>query len=117
MNQSQLFNVLVSSDVPELERESLILSLSSVADVQEAPSRISGPEWITFVAIMKDVATVAGAAAALVKLGNEINTWRRNARQCAIEPKVKLQGPDQAPLELTTATDEEVEKWLSQNKP
>lgn len=116
MSRHPLFSIQISTDLPDVERESLLLVLRRVVDVEVPVNRISGAEWVTFVAVMKDMATLAGTAAALVKLANEINTWRRNAQQRAIEPQVTLQHPDKDPLKLTTATDEEVQTWLSQEK-
>lgn len=116
MSQNPSFSVSIATDLPTDDRDALLQTLHDHADLQESKSRALGPEWIVFVAIMKDVGVIAGAAAAVVKLANEINTWRRNTRQGGAEPNVQLQRPNQPPLNLATATDEEVRAWL-ENRP
>jgi hypothetical protein len=114
MSRSPLFSIAVSSELPEAETQTLLEALRAELDIQEPAHRTLPPEWITFVAIMKDIGIVAGAGAAVLRLVNEINTWRHNARRRGVEPKAQLYRPNQPPLDLATATDEEVRRWLSQ---
>lgn len=108
------FSVAVSPKVPAAERESLLLILEPHATVKEAESRAI--EWAVFIAIVKDIGVVAGTAAALIKLANEIITWRKSAKTRGVEPEVKLQHPDKETLNLSTATDEEINEWISKLK-
>jgi transposase len=68
------------------------------------------------------VLLLSGAAAAAqlvdygIKVGKVIIEWRRKLKEKGIEAKGKLEKPEQAPLDLSKATDEEIKEWLSQNK-
>jgi hypothetical protein len=114
MNQNTIFTVKVSNDLPADERESLLSVLRTTTEPQkEATERFAGLEWVAFIAVMKQVGIAAGATAALVKLANEINTWRRNVRKHGVEPTVLLERPSQQPLDLVKATDGQVRAWLA----
>jgi hypothetical protein len=48
-----------------------------------------------------------------IKIAKAINNWRRKAKEKGIQVEVKLERPDRTSLDLHSATDEEVEEWLS----
>ncbi len=114
MSEIPLCSIVISSQVPTDEIESLETSLRmNSIEVQKSPSRIIGADDIVL------IATVLGGAAAAanlidysIKAARAINNWRRKLREKGIEPEGKLEHPDRPSLDLTTATDEEVEEWL-----
>ncbi len=118
MSPAQSFGVSIAPDLPADEREALLLTLRDDVDLQERTQRFYvDPQlvqagWHVFVAIMKDVGVVAGGASAAITLAQKINEWRRNARQRGVTPQVRLERPNQPPLDLATAGDQEVQAWL-----
>jgi hypothetical protein len=112
MDNKPIFSISVSPDIPVDERESLILALRSIVDIEQPTSRFTGLEWLTFIAFMKDLGVLAGTATALVKLANEIKTWRKNIQKRGVKADVKLKQPNKEELDLTNATDDEVDEWL-----
>jgi hypothetical protein len=119
MSEDYRFSVTIPGDMPADEREALVVVLRSHADVQELEARDPATIGLTLVAIMKDVAVVAGgvtaaasAAKALMELAEKINQWRRNARAHGQTPNARLERAGRAPLDLATARDEDVLAWL-----
>ncbi len=49
-----------------------------------------------------------------IKVAKALNNWRRELQQKGIEPKGKLEHPQRPPIDLSTASDEEIEQWLTQ---
>ena len=114
MDHDIAISVDVSSDVPAEERQALLLALQTTAEVQKPTSRTFGLEWVTFVAFVKDVGSVAAVASALIKLAEQILSWRKKVRERGIPPAVRLSRPQRPPLDLEVATDDKVIEWLSQ---
>ena len=117
MSEIPLCSIVISSQIPVDEIESLETSLSllSSVNVQKSSKRIVGADDIVF------IATVVGGAAATanlidysIKVAKAIKSWRKKLREKGIEPKGKLEHPKRPYLDLSTATDEEIEEWLSQ---
>lgn len=102
-----------SSEMPPDDRDALLEHVRTVADIAETGQRQLAAEWLLFVAVMKGVGAAAGAAAAMVKLANEINTWRRNARERGVDTNVRCERPGKKTLNLADATDEEVTDWFT----
>lgn len=103
-------------DMPPDERDTLILLLRSAgAQVQEAPTREM--DWQTIVAVIDAVGTVAKTASTLIDLAHKLNEWRASLRRQGKTPHGRLRRPDQPPLDLATATDEEVLQWLLKTPP
>lgn len=112
MSEFPICNIVLSSALPTDEIESLTLSIQSTsAQVQKNTSRIAGADDIALV-----ISIVLGAiqiAEYGMKIAKAIIEWRKKARQKGIEPQGRLEHPDKPPLDLSTATDEEIKEWLS----
>ena len=112
MSEIPLCSILISSQLPLDDIESLETSLSfSSIKVQKSPNRVLGVDDVVL------FITVASTTAQLIdysiKAAKSINNWRQKLREKGIEPKGKLQHPKRPYLDLRTATDEEIEAWLS----
>jgi hypothetical protein len=116
MSEIPLVTIVISSQLPPDEIESLETSLGmSSIKVQKSPSRILGADDIVLVAtVVGGIAATAQLIDYSIKVAKAINNWRLKLREKGIEPKGKLKHPDRPSLDLSTATDEEVEEWLSQ---
>ena len=116
MSKIPLCTIVISSQLPPDEIEFLETSLEiSLIEVQKLPSRIVGADDIVFVAtVVGGVAATATLIDYSIKVAKAINNWRRRLREKGIVPKGKLEHPDRSSIDLSTATDEEVEEWLSQ---
>jgi hypothetical protein len=116
MSEIPLVSIVISSQLPpdEIEFLETLLSLSSIK-VQKSSSRILGADDIVFVAtVVGGIAATANLIDYSIKVAKAINNWRQKLREKGIEPKGKLENPKRPPLDLSTATDEEIEEWLSQ---
>jgi hypothetical protein len=116
MSEIPLVSIVISSQMPSDEIESLETSLSLASiKVQKSPSRVVGVDDIVLVAtVISGVAATAQLIDYSIKTAQAINNWRRKLREKGIEPKGKLEHPKRPYLDLNTATDEEIEAWLSQ---
>jgi hypothetical protein len=116
MSEIPLVSIVISSQLPPDEIESLETSLSLASiKVQKSPSRIVGADDIVFVAtVVGGIAATANLIDYSIKVAKTINNWRRKLREKGIEPKGKLEHPKRPYLDLNIATDEEIEAWLSQ---
>ncbi|MDM9586176.1 hypothetical protein [Nostoc sp. GT001] len=115
MSEIPLCSIVISSQLPSNEIESLetLLGMSSI-NVQKSPSRILGADDIVFVAtVVGGIAATANLIEYSIKVAKAINNWRRKLREKGIEPKGTLEHPVRPSLDLSTATDEEIEEWLS----
>ncbi|NET05098.1 MAG: hypothetical protein F6K16_10295 [Symploca sp. SIO2B6] len=115
MSRTPLCRIVISSPLPTSELEFLETSLRmSSIEVQKSPSRFIGVDDLVV------VATLLGGAAATaslidhgIKVAKVINNWRRQLREKGIEPEGSLENPKYLPLDLSKATDEELEAWFS----
>ncbi len=116
MSEVPLCSIVISSQVPASEIESLETSLGmSSIKVQKLPSRVVGADDIVFVAtVIGGIAAAANLIEYAIKAAKAINNWRRELRSKGIKPEGKLEHPKRPPLDLSKATDEEIEEWLSQ---
>ena len=115
MNEIPLCSIVISSDMPadEIQYLSSAIKLTS-AKVQKATSRALGVDDI---ALLISIAVGIGNLTEYgIKVAKAINNWRQQAREKGIEPQGKLKYPARPDVDLTTATDEEIEEWLSQLK-
>lgn len=113
MNEDASFSMSIAPDMPPAEREALLAALRAHANVQQPVER-SGDIWQIVTVIIENVAGGVSTAL-LLELSKKIIKWRDDARRRGQLSKVRLQRPNQQPLDLTTASDEEVGKWLLQN--
>ncbi len=116
MSEVPLCSIVISSQVPANEIESLETSLSiSSIKVQKSASRVVGADDIVFVAtVIGGLAATANLIEYGIKAAKAINNWRRELRSKSIEPEGKLEHPKRPPLDISKATDEEIEEWFSQ---
>lgn len=114
MSEIPLCSIVISSQIPVDEIESLETSLSllSSVNVQKSSKRIVGADDILFVlAVIGGIDATSNLISKIVKV---LKDWRRKVRDKGEEPKVRLEHPKRPFLDLNTATDEEIEEWLSQ---
>ncbi len=115
MSEIAVCSIVISSklakDIGFLETE---LSVNSIK-VQKSPSRVIGVDDIVLVAtVLGGLAAAADLVEYGIKVGKAINNWRRKLRENGIEPEGKLEHPKRPALDLSKASDEEVEEWLNQ---
>lgn len=116
MSEIPLVSIVISSQMPADEIESIETSLSLASiKVQKSPNRVIGVDDIVLVAtVVSGVAATAQLIDYSIKTAQVIVNWRRKLREKGIESKGKLEYPKRPYLDLNTATDEEIEEWLSQ---
>lgn len=107
-------------ECPSDERETLEIVLRSAgADVQQRPAK--DIDWQTIVVLFDNIGKVAGGATAAIvlaeKVAEKLNAWRASQRRSGKTPRGTLRRPGQPPLDLATATDDEVLRWLLQMPP
>ncbi|MDJ0798411.1 MAG: hypothetical protein QNJ51_16590 [Calothrix sp. MO_167.B12] len=113
MSDIPLCSIAISSTLPPDEIESLQTSLQiTKVKLQKSTDRVLGVDDI--VVIVSGVAATAQLIDYGIKVGQAIANWRRRLREKGIEPAGKLTHPKRPPLDLSTATDEEIQAWLSQ---
>ncbi|NEO32362.1 MAG: hypothetical protein F6K36_18410 [Symploca sp. SIO3C6] len=116
MKEIPLCRIVISSPLPSSDLELLEISLgmSSIA-VQKSPSRFMGVDDLVVVAtLLGGAAATANLIECGIKVAKVINNWRRQLREKGIELEGSLENPKYLPLDLSKATDEEIEAWLSQ---
>ena len=114
MNEIPVCSIVISSQLPQDEIESLEISLRmSAIKLQKSPSRVLGVDDLLVIAT---VASGAAATAQLIEYGikaaKAIANWRRELRSRGIEPEGRLEHPNRPPLELNEASDEEIDQWF-----
>lgn len=115
MTSPSPFSVTIAQDVPPAERARLLLALQSRADVQTGAAK--DPTVDTVVVIFKAVGEAATAAASVVTLAKAILDWRREAQQRAAKTKLELKRASQPPLDLESASEDELVAWLLDQAP
>jgi hypothetical protein len=116
MTTDNSFSIVFDPQTCAADREVLLSVLRAYADdVQEAPSKAI--DWATFVVIMGDVGAVAGGTSALIALGKQLWRASKAMRERGRTVAGRLDRPGQPPLDLATATEEELLAWLIQNQP
>jgi hypothetical protein len=116
MSEIPLCSIVISSKlaVDEIESLETALSLSSIK-VQKSPSRVLGADDILFIlAVIGGIDAATNVMDRSIKAAKTINNWRRKLKDKGIKPEGRLEHPKRPCLDLSTATDEEIEEWLSQ---
>ncbi|WP_298816108.1 hypothetical protein [Chloroflexus sp.] len=103
-------------DLPPEERETLMALIRSAGIDAQAP-KLRDTDWQTIIAIIGGIGTVASSISALIELADKLNTWRTTMRRQGKTPHGRLRRSGQPPLDLATATDEEVLQWLLRTPP
>ena len=117
MKEIPLCSIVIAADLSPEEKDSLISAIKlTSAKVQDDPSRFIGIDDILEAIIVSIVASVITEQVPKVtkKIAKAIIDWRTKARAKGKKTPVKLEHPERNPLDLETATDEEIEEWLSQ---
>src|ERR1041385_2213242 len=105
-----LFTMSISQDLNAVDRQQLFDIVGASVTVHSVYGKRVAPGWELFVAIAKDVGTIAGSTTAIVKLATELNAWRRGVRAGGADPKAKLTAPNAGTLDLSTADDNQTEQ-------
>ncbi len=124
MNQVTSFKLAISPSFPTYEREMLLAVLKDEATIQ-TPEEQTPEERVfsidDYIVIVTAVGATIGAIGTAAKATKEIGEliekiidWRKRLRKKTIEPEIKLERSGQDSLDLRTATDEEIRRWLSQ---
>jgi hypothetical protein len=107
--------IALSPDLGQQDRADLLGSLSRVGFVHDDQARHFGPDfdWQSFLIIAGGAGELANYALRLSKLAREILYWREEIRRKKSDPAAVLTRPGADPLDLRTADDEAVEKWIT----
>ncbi|MBW4617174.1 MAG: hypothetical protein KME21_28850 [Desmonostoc vinosum HA7617-LM4] len=116
MSEIPLCKIVVSSQLPPDEIEFLETSLELISiNVQKSSSRVVGADDIVFVAtVLGGIAAGANLIEYSIKVAKAIKNWRQELRSKGIEPKGKLSHPKRPSLDLSQASDEEIQEWFYQ---
>ncbi len=111
MSKVPLCSLTVENLTPA-EKEELLsaIKLTSV-QIQSEPERVLGVDDVAGAIVLLGV--VAQLAEQSIKVAKAIIKWRRDRKKAGKKITGKLQPPGRPPLNLETATDEEIEEWLS----
>lgn len=114
MNKTPLCTILISSQVPPDEIDSLETSLRmNSIGVQKSPNRIMGADDIVFIAaVMGGLNATVSLIKEGVKVAKAIKQWRQKVHSQGINPEGRLEHPQRPPLNLSEATDEEIDEWF-----
>ena len=105
------FSLTLADSVPSASREELLVTLRTTADDVQVTSD-KGFDWNSIIVILHESGKIAGEISAIVLLAKQLNDWRKRTRAAGT-----LHRPGVAPLNLATATDEELLAWLLATKP
>ena len=114
MSEIPLCSIVISLKVPTNKIELLETSLRmSSIKVEKSTKRALGVDDLIVVAT---VASGAAATAQLIEYGIKVakalKNWRRELRSKGIEPEGELKHPDRSSLNLSKASDEEIDEWF-----
>ncbi|NJO84621.1 MAG: hypothetical protein HC828_18865 [Blastochloris sp.] len=98
--------------MPAEEREALLAIWRGQGTVEELPSATLSVDWLTFIALIDQVGTVASGAAAAVTLANQLNQWRQRNLKQGHATTAHIQRPNGDTINLATSTDQQVLEWL-----
>ena len=112
MSEVPFVSLVISSNTPDDEVESLLSSIRlTSANVQQLEKRaFIADDIIALITVAVGLGQIVEYS---IKIAKAINNWRRKAKEKGIQVEVKLERPDRKSLDLHSATDEEVEEWLS----
>lgn len=117
MNEIPICTIVISSEVSEEDLSSLEMALQTYDIGLQKPSGDSTLLYRAFgvddiFLVMGGVASTASVIEYGVKVGKAINNWRKSRKKEGKAIKLKLEHPDKPPLDVETATDEEIEAWF-----
>ena len=116
LSETPICSIVISSQVSSEDIVSLETSLRMAGvKLQKPTHRVIGADDLVFLAtVVSGVAAAAQLVDYSIKLAKAINNWRRKMREKGHKIEAKLEHPERFPLDLSEATNEEVEEWLSQ---
>ena len=107
---------LTVTNLTKAEKEDLLsaIELTSVR-IQSEPERILGVDDVLEIFLIAMVSKLAEKTidSATTELAKVIKKWREERRAAGKAISGKLEQKNRPPLNLDTATDEEIEQWLS----
>ena len=107
---------LTVTNLTKAEKEDLLsaIELTSVR-IQSEPERILGVDDVLEIFLIAMVSKLAEKTidSATTELAKVIKKWREERREAGKAISGKLEQKNRPPLNLDTATDEEIEQWLS----
>jgi hypothetical protein len=111
MKEVPLCNVAIASNITSQEIESLISAIElASAKVQKEANRVVGvDDVVTVITILVGVGQLTEYS---IRIAKAIIKWRKQAREKGIQPAGKLEHPSRPPLDLSEASDEEIEQWF-----
>jgi hypothetical protein len=115
MSHDASFAISFAPGLPDADQQALLAVLRANGEVQQPAQK--GLDWATFVVIMEQAGKVAGGAVALAKLAEQIYTWAQAARKRGAVPRARLERPGQPPLDIASASQEQILAWLLAGEP
>ncbi|GFE71924.1 hypothetical protein [Chroococcus sp. FPU101] len=115
MGEVTICRIVLSSQLPSYDVESLETALEMASiKIQKQPNRAIGVDDLVVIATVVSGGTATARLVEYgVKVARVINQWRRELREEGLHPNGRLEDSERPPLELSEATDEEIEEWLS----
>ncbi len=105
------FSFRIASSLPAYERDLLIASIQNSADdVQIPENRAIGID--DFIIIIAAIGATAEATSQILDLAEKIIDWRKRLSQKGMQPEVEINRQHEKSLDLSKATDQEVENWF-----
>ena len=115
MSTAIIIRVSINNHLDAGERDALLDVLRSSASVQASePSRDLKEDVETVLAVLAAVGAAAKNINELIKLAENLIKWRDAAHERDIKATVKIENVDLQPLDLETASNEEVRHWFTQ---
>ncbi len=113
MSEIPVCTIVMSSQISASEIASLEMALEiNEIKLQKSTERIVGADDVVFIAtVMGGLAATANLIEYGIKVSKAINNWRKSRRDRGETTPVRLEHPQRPPLDLDTATDEEVDEW------
>jgi hypothetical protein len=110
MSDSSLCRLVIPQDIPSDEMVSLesCLQLNDIS-FQKSTPRTGLEEIIIIVGFVSGVLTLADYT---LKFGNALIKWIKHLKAQEVYIDATLEHPSLSPLDLETATDEEIKEWL-----
>ncbi len=114
MSEIPVCTIVMSSQISASEIASLEMALEiNEIKLQKSTERIVGADDVVFIAtVMGGLAATANLVEYGIKVSKAINNWRKSRRDRGETTPVRLEHPQRPPLDLDTATDEEVDEWF-----
>lgn len=115
MSETPFFSLIISNEIPRDEVESLKSSLRLTSiPVQQSTTRTGLEEIALIIGIAVGIANLTEYA---IKVAKAIINWRNKLKAKNIPIQAKLERPALPTLDLSQASDEEIEVWLLSQDP